>query len=269
MANRIAYLAPELPGTSSTFVYNEIFALEDMGIEVLPFSVHEVEITDTDTKLSNLISRREVLYNEHLLKVLVININAFLSRPKNYLKTFGLALRDIMSASTRPKLSIGIIYRFLYGMSFAQKLIRIKAQHVHAHFSHVPVDIAMYAASFASIPYSFTTHANDIFERGYLLRQKTARAKFVATISNFNIAFLSGLGVMEDKIRLVRCGVTSGQFKQRRYKNRTAPIVFGFIGRLVEKKGLKILLDACAELKKDEINFNVEIVGDGPLWAET
>ncbi len=37
---KIAYLAPELPALSATFVYNEILQLESMGTEVLAFSVH-------------------------------------------------------------------------------------------------------------------------------------------------------------------------------------------------------------------------------------
>ncbi|WP_226663860.1 glycosyltransferase [Microbulbifer aggregans] len=265
MANKIAYLAPELPGPSSTFVYNEIFALEDMGIEVLPFSVHEVGIPATNSRLSNLMLRREVIYNQVFLKVIVINILAFFSKPKSYLNTFKLAICDANKVSRAPKLSFGIMYRFLYGISFAKKLIELKAQHIHAHFSHVPADIAMYAACFSNIPYSFTTHANDIFERAYLLPEKTERAKFVATISNFNIEFLTGLGVINEKIHLVRCGVTSSQFRQRTYKNRSSPIVFGFIGRLVEKKGLDILLDACTKLREKKTNFYVEVVGDGPL----
>ena len=35
---KIAYLAPELPALSATFVYNEILQLEKLGDSVSPFS---------------------------------------------------------------------------------------------------------------------------------------------------------------------------------------------------------------------------------------
>jgi glycosyltransferase involved in cell wall biosynthesis len=40
---------------------------------------------------------------------------------------------------------------------------------------------------------------------------------------------------------------------------------FGFLARLVEKKGLEYLIKACKKLKDQHHNFKVEIVGDGPL----
>ena len=38
---KIAYLAPEIPALSATFVYNEILKLEDSGFRVVPLSVHQ------------------------------------------------------------------------------------------------------------------------------------------------------------------------------------------------------------------------------------
>ena len=41
--------------------------------------------------------------------------------------------------------------------------------------------------------------------------------------------------------------------------------VIGSIGRLVEKKGMDVLIKACMLLNKDGIKFKLEIAGDGPL----
>jgi glycosyltransferase involved in cell wall biosynthesis len=40
------------------------------------------------------------------------------------------------------------------------------------------------------------------------------------------------------------------------------------VGRLVPFKGFDILIDACAELQKQGINFDCEIIGDGALREE-
>ncbi|MFV8782796.1 glycosyltransferase [Microbulbifer sp. SA54] len=269
MASRIAYLAPELPGASSTFVYNEIFALEDMGIEIFPFSVHNIELTGEGERLAELTKRRTVIYHGNWLKLLSVNLQAFFRHPLNYLRTLKIAIGDVFSTRNSLKLSVGLMYRFLHGVALACRLTDLRIQHLHAHFAHVPVDISMYAAAFSKIPFSFTAHANDIFQRGYLLPEKAKRAKFVTTISSFNVQFLIDKGVPTEKLHLVRCGIDSSQFETRKHKEKSGLTVFGFIGRLVEKKGIDVLLEACVNLKNQNHQFLVDVVGDGPLLSQT
>jgi glycosyltransferase involved in cell wall biosynthesis len=45
------------------------------------------------------------------------------------------------------------------------------------------------------------------------------------------------------------------------------PPYFAFVGRLVEEKGVAVLLRAAAELKQGGYEFRIKIVGDGPEWA--
>jgi glycosyltransferase involved in cell wall biosynthesis len=45
--------------------------------------------------------------------------------------------------------------------------------------------------------------------------------------------------------------------------NFKKPIVLGFMGRFVKKKGLDVLLSACDVLKKKGIDFKLKIAGDG------
>lgn len=59
---KIAYLAPELPSLSATFVYNEIFELETIGIRVVPFSVHYSPFDIQESRIQNLRSRTRSLY---------------------------------------------------------------------------------------------------------------------------------------------------------------------------------------------------------------
>lgn len=43
---------------------------------------------------------------------------------------------------------------------------------------------------------------------------------------------------------------------------------FGYIGRLVQEKGLSLLLDAARRLKDDDFPFHLTFVGDGPLRSQ-
>jgi glycosyltransferase involved in cell wall biosynthesis len=45
------------------------------------------------------------------------------------------------------------------------------------------------------------------------------------------------------------------------------PVCFGFVGRLVEEKGLIVLLDAACQIRKRGYDFRLKFIGDGPQRA--
>ena len=47
----------------------------------------------------------------------------------------------------------------------------------------------------------------------------------------------------------------------------SAPVCFGFVGRLVEEKGLTVLLDAASRIRKRGFDFRLKFIGDGPERA--
>lgn len=58
---------------------------------------------------------------------------------------------------------------------------------------------------------------------------------------------------------------TSAQVEGRvRGPVTSSPVCFAYVGRMVSEKGLGALLDAAAMLKKDELNFRLKFIGDGP-----
>ncbi len=264
----IAYLAPEIPGPSSTFVYNEIFSLESkQNIKVVPFSVHRPVLTDKALpEVKELASRTHYLYGQSLGKILISNVLFLLKSPVAFIKALMACLSDVFRSLKSPKLSVGICYRFLMGVFLAKQLIDKQVRHLHIHFAHVPTDIGMYASLASGVPFSVTSHANDIFERGWLIKQKVDRSAFFATISEFNVRWLNRYSVNANKLKVIRCGVDSALFSPRRDKTKSAPVVFGFLGRLVEKKGAEVLIAACKHLESQGVkSFRVELVGDGPL----
>jgi len=268
---KIAYLAPEIPGPSSTFVYNEIFSLENkQNIHVLPFSVHRPILTDKALpEVKDLASRTHYLYGESLGQILIVNVLFLLRSPVAFIKALLACLSDALKSLKSPKLSAGICYRFLIGIFFAKQLIEKQVSHLHIHFAHVPTDIGMYASLASGVPFSVTSHANDIFERGWLIKQKVNRSAFFATISEFNIRWLNRYKVNANKLKIIRCGVDSSLFSPRLPKAKETLVIFGFLGRLVEKKGAEVLVNACGNLLRQGIgSFRVELVGGGPLEDE-
>ncbi|MCA0893641.1 glycosyltransferase [Microbulbifer agarilyticus] len=265
-SGRIAYIAPEIPGKSSTFVYNEIIELEKLGKTVLPFSLHSVETGGADEQIVRIARNCHYVYEKKLHHVLVENVKFLAKHPLTYLKSALCCLGDSLLCIKDPKLALGQIYRFLMAGYLSNKLLIESIDHIHCHFSHIATDIGMYTSMLLDTPFSFTAHANDIFQRAYLMRQKGERAKFVATISIFNMQVLKSQGIPADKMVLVRCGVDTNQFSPRdQSDDERGEVVLGFLGRLVEKKGVDILINAMAKLSQHQSNIKLEIMGDGPL----
>lgn len=262
----IAYLAPEIPGPSSTFVYNEIIEIEKLGISVRPFSLHTVNPITEDNRLNAIAKRCEYLYAQSASSLFKANVSVLFRFPWKYASALIKCSADALKYLGKPRVAAGLFYRFFVAGFLTRRLIREEVKHLHCHFSHIAADVGMYAALQSGVPFSFTAHANDIFERGYLLREKGARAKFVATISNFNIEFLINAGIADDKLKLVRCGVDTRKFAPRTpTAEKRSVITIGFLGRLVEKKGVDLLISAIHLLINKGVPVRLQIMGNGPL----
>ncbi len=264
---RIAYLAPELPALSATFVYNEILQLEKLGDSVVPFSVRRPASIAEGPALAALQNSVVVIYEQKTLRVVQDHLHLLAKRAAGYTKAVGYLINDIFTVGMFTRNTAGLVYRFFYSANVARALIEQKCRHVHAHFAHVPADIAMYASAMAGISFSATAHANDIFERGWLLAEKVDRSAFLATISEFNKKFLVDSGVKADKVRIIRCGINFGAFSRKHDSNLGRTIKIGVVGRLVEKKGIDTLIRATARLKQQKVGFQLLIAGSGPLAA--
>jgi colanic acid/amylovoran biosynthesis glycosyltransferase len=264
----IAYLAPEIPALSATFVYNEILRLEDSGYRVVPLSVHQPHSPAEGDELEDLGSRTEYLYQAPKSKVLLDNLHMLMRRPVRYFGTLATAVADAWRMGLLNRVGLGLLYRFFVAARAARILRQEGCRHLHVHFAHIPTDIAMYAAGITAIPFSFTAHANDIFERGWLLDKKVQRARFAVTISEYNRQLIKKSGGAEHKIHVIRCGVDHTAFAARSGRAENSIPKIGTLGRMVEKKGIDDLIQACKILRDQNMAFSVEIAGDGPLLSE-
>lgn len=265
---KIAYLAPEIPALSATFVYNEILSLEKLGVEISSFSIHRPHNPATDPKLKTLHESTIYLYEKGLLTSLLTFIKLCFVRPSNLWRAIRYLVSDVRALGILNRNSAGQCMRFLYSATFATYLIQRGSKHLHIHFAHVPTDVGMYASVIAGIGFSVTAHANDLFERGYLLKQKALRSAFFGTISQYNIDMLASAGLPPSKLVITRCGVDPIQFAPVAINSENHTTVIGTIGRVVEKKGFDTLIRAAVNLSKSDLNFQVLIAGSGPLIEE-
>lgn len=261
----VAYLAPALTALESTFVYDELFALELRGVRVVPVSVHRPVryLTGHD----KLLSRTHYLYEGGAASTVRHSVAALAGNRKLRLRdAFGLLKADLLSVGLWHGRKL--VYQFLVAAQLADVLIKQSCQHLHIHFAHVPTQIGMYAAAMAGIPFTVMAHANDIFERALLLPTKAQRSKKFLTISDFNRAYLERCGVPAEKLAVVRCGVQVSDVPSLQVDSPKPRFRIGSLGRLVEKKGFDVLIEAVGVLRRRGHELELLIAGDGPLRNE-
>jgi glycosyltransferase involved in cell wall biosynthesis len=140
--------------------------------------------------------------------------------------------------------------------------------HIHSQWAHAGASVAMYGAQLLGAPFSFTGHAADLFRERAALRAKIAAAEFIVCISEFHRRFYLSEGARPDQLFVVYCGIDTRHFSpMRRVRPPGAPIRILSSGRLVEKKGFDVLIDALALLKDQGRPFEATIAGSGPLEA--
>jgi glycosyltransferase involved in cell wall biosynthesis len=143
--------------------------------------------------------------------------------------------------------------------------------HVHAHFASNPAEVAMLCHEMGGPPYSFTVHGPEEIDRAerLSLNLKIGRAKFVVAISQYCRSQLFRWCRHDDwhKIRIVHCGLDDSYLK-RPVTPPGAGRRLVCVGRICEQKGQLILMDAAAALRRQGVDFEMVLVGDGELRRE-
>ncbi len=281
----IAYIMKEFPRLSETFISNEIFLLEQMGLSIKVFSVKRPsekikKHATVDRVKSEVVYLPSVtsLSGSSMVGWLWVNLpkyfrdhcQLFKSRPKAYLNTF----IDVLSMTFRYRASFfsfpkkAFIKEFLQAGYIAHRILASgQIHHLHGHFCHGSTTITMFVSRLSKIPFSFTAHAKDIYlpklNPGNLLKKKLEKAKFVVTCTGANRQHLQSLCRTPETIHTIYHGLDTAVFSSRKDISEagTTPLLLS-VGRFVKKKGFEYLVKACRQLKDQGHDFQCRIVGE-------
>jgi colanic acid/amylovoran biosynthesis glycosyltransferase len=254
---RIAYVTQRLPfGTGETFIVPEIEALLALGHEVL---------------IIPRVSGDPVMHDD---------VAALLPRTRTLPRTVGIARAVASEFASQPRRSMQAFRRlhrtrphrrtFSNAIATAQAmwLARVArewgADHIHAHWAHLPATLAMGASAMSGIPWSFTAHRYDILLNN-LLTEKLRSACFGRFIAQ-DMLDLARPFVPADAIQravVLHMGVPLPQ-SVKEAPTRTTPVVL-CPAQLIPRKGHRYLIDAAARLNDRGIRFELWLAGDGPV----
>jgi len=262
---RVCYFVSEYPAVSHTFIRREIVELERNGFSVLRVSLRgsDRELVDRDD-ISEKARTRHIL-DGNIAKFATALAVAIMQRPKALAKAT-LAAFKMMRRSSRPA-PLHLAY-LAEALVLARWVMQQDIQHLHAHFGTNGAEVAMLCHILTGVPYSFTVHGPDEFDRPeYLgLPAKVKHAAFVCVVSSFTGSQLCRWIPPEEwtKIKLVRCGLDADFLNTQpsRFVPKSQLVT---VGRLSEQKGQLVLLRALAILAREGVPFKLTVVGDGPL----
>jgi colanic acid/amylovoran biosynthesis glycosyltransferase len=250
---RVAYVVKRYPRFSETFIVNEVLAHEAAGLDVEIVSL----FGPSDTHFQDILAR---------VRAGVTYLPPSTPKSRALWEALQTATRTGAGADALFESARGSDVRTLHQALHLADHVRARGiTHLHAHFASGATAVARLAAALAEVPYSFTAHAKDIFHESVdheELRAKLRDASAVVTVSDYNRRYLEAtFGLDAGRVRRVYNGLDLADFEFDAPARRAATIVA--VGRLVEKKGFDVLVDACAELRLRGVDARCEIIGAG------
>jgi len=230
----IGYVVDRFPRASHDFVLQEILELQSLGIEVNVFSLDmpDGRIDDTAIALARL---------EH---------------PVRYFA----ADADPVDAAART----GIEARQAHWL--ASQVAAARIDHLHAHATTAPIDVAREAARLTSVGYSFTARADGLDADPRSLRQRIVDERFVVPPTDFERGRLLRLCGSEvaRKLHRVPMGIDPKEYRFSEPECHDSNSVLA-TGPLVPTSGFADLIDAIAILRARGRVVPLTIVGEGEL----
>ena len=262
---KIAYLISEYPKVSHSFIRREISALERQGVEVLRFAIRGPTDGSPDSADVEELNRTRYVLGAGLAAAFAHVLRALVRRPAAFAGTAHSALRLSRRADR------GLVHHLAY---FVEACIvgnwmeSSHVSHLHAHFGSNPAAVAMLAAQLNGGTFSFTAHGTVETDAAQFIGipEKVRRAAHVVAVSEYGRSQLCRWvePTHWSKISVVHCGLDEG-YREAPARAWNEVRRFVCVGRLSPEKGQFVLIDALGELRRQGLDAELVLAGDGEL----
>lgn len=251
----LAYVLKRYPRFSETFIVNEILEHEKAGMRIHIFALRPVRESHFQDILAQV--RAPVTYIRDI-SAATHSLWEMMSLARRELPGFWQALDELGDMEEGD---------LLQAIKLALKASERGIVHFHAHFGTLAATVTRIASRLARIPYTLTVHAKDIYHQAVDqedMRRKLGDAAGVITVSGYNQRYLQATyGRAAGQVRRIYNGLHLDRFTYQPPNLNSREILA--VGRLVEKKGFDVLVEACGLLRERGIAFHCSIVGEGMM----
>ncbi len=258
---RVAIVLKGYPRLSETFIAQELLGLQERGLAFDIWSLRHP--TDKAVHPVNEAIAAPVFYLPEYVRDepgRVLRALWHMAGRRAFWRAARVWLRDLVRARDANR-----IRRFAQAAVLAREASDETA-FLYAHFLHTPSSVARYAAIMRGMRWGFSAHAKDIWTTAdWEKREKIADAAFGVTCTRYGAEHLADLGP-PGRVALVYHGLDLSRLPPppERTRERAGPLILLSVGRLVEKKGYDLLLDALAGLP-EALDWRLVHIGGGEL----
>lgn len=251
---KIGYVLGSFPILSESFILNEICNLIKRGHKIYVFSLN----IPSEQIIHPEVIKYNILKNTYYFNLFKVEKTKLLSAYKA-VTDFNLLKYKASNPKER-------VISILAANNFASIASSLNLDVLHAHFNGTPTLTAMFMSKILKIPFTFTSHAYDIFVNPNVLslKQRINNCKKAITISQFNKKYILKLTELTGKkIVLIRACPFLDEFTKINRSPQEKRILT--VSRLVEKKGIIYGLYAIKELINQFPDIDYRIVGSGKM----
>ncbi|HEX8170372.1 MAG TPA: glycosyltransferase family 4 protein [Thermoanaerobaculia bacterium] len=267
----IAVLLSRFPTVTETFILREVDELERQGqpVRLVPMIKESPPVIHNAAKPWT----ERALYTRFVSGPIVeANLRMLARHPVRYLFTLAACAIGTMRRANTFVRTLALFPKSVY---LAGQLQKEGVRHLHVHFASHPTTMALVISRFApEITFSFTVHAHDIQVDRSLLAWKLRTARFVRSISAYNKRFLEELypKASAGKIHVIHVGIEPDTYddaaqRLRRVTRDSAPRIL-CVAAHKPYKGIPYLIEACRLLRDEGVDFQCNLIGDGPMRSE-
>ena len=261
----IAYIANEFPSPLEPYVMDEIAELRRCGAQVICCSGKRV--APNNLNAAERAFWEETRFFQPLTDAELMSAARRLASDRRNLWQL---LRPLLcERGVSPSRRLRTLGHTLMGAALADQLAPLDVEHIHAHHGYFASWMALAAARLLGVGFSFTLHGSDLLQRADLLAAKLRACQFCVTVSDFNRRYIlrNYPSTPSDKIIVQRLGVDRVlPWPTPTPKAETGHRRFCLlsVGRLHRVKNYCFLIQACAALRDQGLDFICWIVGEGP-----
>lgn len=266
ITKRITYLVSHYPAISLTFILNEVRYLRSRGQAIDVCSINDSDRSDNALTAVERSERDGCFYvkSSGVAAITMAHVAFLLNSPLRYLRGLSSAFR--LAGGSPHQLAYRLFY-FAEAVVVARRMQQTGSRHLHVHFGSEVATVALLVKAVAPITLSLSIHGSDEFydAPGYHLTRKIEAADFIFCISHYTASQLMRLSPSHQwhKITVAPLGVDVQMFSPPSTHGETGTLNLLCVGRLNAAKGIHLLLQAMATLRRDFKALQLTLVGDG------